>query len=122
MTILFFDIILKTTKGNNKNERENKMQIIKLRDKDFKGFICDVCGRDLKHAYAINGNGIYGSECVLKVAGIRAEKQLKRIISLDKIWTKIITNPEVYSLDHYISEYGSIEEVEKKFFKNGFLS
>ena len=95
--------------------------IQKLNDKDFQGFTCDRCGADLKHAFSVDGSGSYGKECILTVAGIKGEKQVKKQMSLQEIWNKMLNNPKVYSLDIYIEEYG-IEEVEQRFFKNGCLS
>jgi len=97
------------------------MKIKKLKDIFKKGFICDRCGRHLKHAFSVNGNGIYGKECILEFAGIRGEKKAKKLLTLEKIWNKIINNPKVYSLNEYIKEYGNIEVVRDRFFKNGEL-
>ena len=107
----------------NKKE-DKKMTIKKLRDKNFQGFICAECGRELKHAFSINGSGSYGSECVYGVAGIsydRAEKQIKEQMSLSKRWNKIVSNPKVYDLDFWVKEYGTMEKVEDVFLEYGNL-
>ena len=98
------------------------MKIQKLKDKYFQGFICDKCERQLKHAFSINGSGIFGSECVIEVAGLNSKKQVQEQMTLQKIWNKMIANPKIYSLDVYIAEYGNIDIVEKRFFANGELS
>jgi len=101
-----------------------KTTITKLNDKNFKGFYCDTCGRELKHAYSVNGHGEYGSECVYKAAGISydsASKLIKGQITLAKIWGKMIANPNAYSLEKYASSMGGMVEVEKMFFIRGHL-
>jgi hypothetical protein len=101
-----------------------KTTILKLRDKDFKGFYCDTCGRELKHAFSINGQGTHGSECVYKAAGINynmAAKAIKCQMTLAKLWNKMISNPAPYSLDKYAQSMGGIDEVERMFFIRGHL-
>lgn len=98
----------------------NKL-ISKLTDKHFSGFECQRCGRNLKHAFSIDGKGVYGSECVLEIAGMAAYKKAQKQISLQKIWDKIVENPKVYSLNAYVSEYGSLEAVKERFFDKGSL-
>ena len=97
------------------------MKIQKLRDKNFQGFVCDTCGRNLKHAFSVNGKGVFGSECIKDLAGIKSEKQIKKQMSLGKIWDKILKNPDVYSLEEYVKDYGGLEIVEDRFFTNGYL-
>jgi len=98
--------------------------ILKLNDKNFKGFFCDTCGRELKHAFSINGHGEYGSECVYKAAGIsydRASKAIKGQMTLAKLWNKMTSNPKAYSLELYAQDMGGIDEVERMFFIRGHL-
>ena len=98
------------------------VKILKLKDKHFQGFICDKCGRNLKHAFSIDGNGTYGSECIMSVAGINADKQVKKQMELSRIWNKIVSNPQIYSLEQYVEAYGTVEAVEQKFYQNGCLA
>ena len=100
------------------------MKIQKLIDRNFTGFICAECGRNLKHAFSIDGNGEYGSECVYSVAGISyqgAEKQIKEQMSLSKRWNKIVSNPKIYGLDDFIKIHGSVEAVQDIFMEHGNL-
>ena len=101
-----------------------KTTILKLTDKDSKGFYCDTCGRELKHAFSIDGSGAYGSECVYKAAGINfnmAAKAIKGQMTIAKLWSKMISNPTNYSLDFYAQEMGGMGEVERMFFLRGHL-
>ena len=96
--------------------------IIKIKDTNFQGFICGKCGRELKHAFSLDGHGTYGSECILKIAGQSSKSQINKQLSINKIWIKITNNPDVYSLKQYIKEYGSLETVRRRFFEKGYLN
>ena len=96
-----------------------KTGINKIKDRLFQGFKCQICGREIKYAYSYNGKGVYGSECVMEVAGYnnKNEKRVKELKTLDKIWAKIVSSPEVYNLNEFVRQYGSIEQVEALFFE-----
>lgn len=92
--------------------------------KNFEGryFHCSNCGREIKHAFTIEGvQGQFGSECIYQIAGVTAKNQIKRLNDLSKRWHDISNHPKVYSLDSYIEVYGSIDKVEEIFFKYGRL-
>jgi len=72
--------------------------------KNFEGYIyhCCKCGKELKHAYRIEKTeGIYGSECVLVLAGLKAKKQIKILNDREKQLQHILSNKSVYFFDEY---------------------
>jgi len=54
--------------------------------KNFEGYFynCCRCGREIKHAYFVdNSTGVYGSECIYKIAGTTFHKANKYIKELN---------------------------------------
>lgn len=96
-----------------------KAQITKI--KNFEGYwlSCEHCGREIKHGFAINGNGCYGSECVVNLVTektiISVRKQMKDIMRRAKNFANgMAITPEYYvktaslygmTLEQYEIEY-----------------
>lgn len=89
-------------------------QNLKIRKKrNFEGyyFTCQCCGREIKHAYYIEGQkGVYGSECINKIAGHITKKDIETAKSIYKVAEKFYNNPKQYripeeKLDVFIEKY-----------------
>lgn len=55
--------------------------------KNFEGYVlnCQCCGKELQHAYMIDGDGCYGKDCVIKLAingkeASRVKKQMSLMV------------------------------------------
>jgi len=88
----------------------NKKQNIK-KIKNFEGyyFICEKCGKEIKHAFMINGKGCYGSECVINMVK-NADKKIKNEIKKHNLIIKMMNNKEIYSWNKYKNAHGFIND------------
>jgi len=111
------------------NEKQTKMknpQIAKLRNPEGYYFTCLCCGASIKHAYSTsNAKGLYGSECVYKVAGLSYEgsqKQIRELKWRDKEIGNILKAKKSYNWEAYKDAHGySDEELINHFLTKGKL-
>ena len=83
--------------------------VIKIKNLEGYYFRCAKCGREIKHAYKMmNENPIYGSECILTIAGID-KKQVKELLNREKMIKKILTYKSVYFFDEYCKAHNFTE-------------
>lgn len=89
--------------------------------KNFEGywFRCSRCGREIKHAFTVNGEGTYGSDCVYEVAGSTGAYHVDRIMKNVRAFKKF--SPATHEqIKHYAKAYScSVEDIVDGFIHTG---
>ena len=100
------------------------MKISKVKNFEGYWFTCNKCGRRIKHAFTCEGkNGVFGSECIYEIAGIKSVSQVKRLMAREKSIAHMRKCPEVYDIAGYADGYKcSVEDIYAGYLEHGNLS